>query len=209
MLTDTESPAHHLWFTADHRALFAGADQKRPPDRLREQDAGAAHRPVDVRAVAALSGDLRRGAGVRLGRAAGASGRRRAVCRRASQLSASAISRSARRTIRRARTWPAASSCGASRASPEKEDEHFSFARNLVKSRAERRIRRRPYGADSGIFRINPLQGWQREAILKAAQLLRERFGNPPGDAAGAAARTTACSKSSIRPAGRCGCRRK
>lgn len=37
--------------------------------------------------------------------------------------------------------------------------------------------------ADSGVFRINPLQGWQREAILKAAQLLRDRFGNPPVDA--------------------------
>ena len=36
--------------------------------------------------------------------------------------------------------------------------------------------------ADSGIFRINPLQGWQREAILKAAQLMRDRFGNPPVD---------------------------
>lgn len=36
--------------------------------------------------------------------------------------------------------------------------------------------------ADSGIFRINPLQGWQREAILKAAALLREKFGNPPSD---------------------------
>lgn len=36
--------------------------------------------------------------------------------------------------------------------------------------------------ADSGIFRINPLQSWQRDAILKAAQLLRERFGNPPVD---------------------------
>jgi hypothetical protein len=35
----------------------------------------------------------------------------------------------------------------------------------------------------TGAFRINPLQGWQREAILKAAQLLRERFGNPPVDA--------------------------
>ena len=34
----------------------------------------------------------------------------------------------------------------------------------------------------SGIFRINPLQAWQREAILKAAQLMRERFGNPPVD---------------------------
>ena len=37
VLTDTDSPAHHLWFTADHRALFAGTDQKRPPDRLREK----------------------------------------------------------------------------------------------------------------------------------------------------------------------------
>lgn len=42
--------------------------------------------------------------------------------------------------------------------------------------------------ADSGIFRINPLQGWQRDAILKAAQFVRERFGNPPADAAAKAA---------------------
>lgn len=38
--------------------------------------------------------------------------------------------------------------------------------------------------ADSGIFRINPLQGWQREAILKAAAVMREKYGNPPSDAA-------------------------
>lgn len=37
---------------------------------------------------------------------------------------------------------------------------------------------------DSGIFRINPLQGWQREAILKAAAIMREKFGNPPSDQA-------------------------
>jgi glycine/D-amino acid oxidase-like deaminating enzyme len=37
MLTDTEVPPHQLWFTSDNRALFAGADQKRPPDRLREK----------------------------------------------------------------------------------------------------------------------------------------------------------------------------
>ena len=37
VLTDTEAPAHHLWLTADHRALFAGADQKRPADRLRDK----------------------------------------------------------------------------------------------------------------------------------------------------------------------------
>ena len=36
--------------------------------------------------------------------------------------------------------------------------------------------------ADSGIFRINPLQGWQREAILKAAAFIREKYGNPPAD---------------------------
>lgn len=42
--------------------------------------------------------------------------------------------------------------------------------------------------ADSGIFRINPLQSWQRDAILKAAQLLRDRFGNPPVDAQARAA---------------------
>ncbi len=39
---------------------------------------------------------------------------------------------------------------------------------------------------DSGVFRINPLQAWQREAILKAAQLMRDRLGNPPADARGA-----------------------
>ena len=37
--------------------------------------------------------------------------------------------------------------------------------------------------ADSGIFRINPLQGWQRDAILKAAQLLRDRFGEDDAQA--------------------------
>jgi len=37
LLTDSEEPAHRLWFTADHRALFTGADQKRPVDRLRDQ----------------------------------------------------------------------------------------------------------------------------------------------------------------------------
>ena len=42
--------------------------------------------------------------------------------------------------------------------------------------------------ADSGIFRINPLQGWQRDAILKAAQLLRDRFGDASGDAQARAA---------------------
>jgi glycine/D-amino acid oxidase-like deaminating enzyme len=37
VLTDTDTPPHHLWFTSDHRALFAGADQKRPADRLRDK----------------------------------------------------------------------------------------------------------------------------------------------------------------------------
>lgn len=37
LLTDTDAPPHQLWFTADHRALFTGADQKRPADRLRDQ----------------------------------------------------------------------------------------------------------------------------------------------------------------------------
>ena len=36
--------------------------------------------------------------------------------------------------------------------------------------------------ADSGIFRLSPLQGWQRDAILKAASFLREKYGNPPAD---------------------------
>lgn len=37
LLRDTETPSHHLWFTADHRALFAGGDQKRQPGRLRDK----------------------------------------------------------------------------------------------------------------------------------------------------------------------------
>jgi hypothetical protein len=36
--------------------------------------------------------------------------------------------------------------------------------------------------AESGIFRLTPIQGWQRESILAAASFLRDRFGNPPGD---------------------------
>lgn len=36
--------------------------------------------------------------------------------------------------------------------------------------------------ADSGIYRLPQLQGWQRESILAAASFLRDRFGNPPGD---------------------------
>lgn len=37
--------------------------------------------------------------------------------------------------------------------------------------------------ADSGIFRLTPLQGWQRDAILRAASFIREKHGNPPSDA--------------------------
>jgi hypothetical protein len=37
--------------------------------------------------------------------------------------------------------------------------------------------------ADSGIFRLSPLQGWQRDAVLKAASFIREKYGNPPSDA--------------------------
>ena len=37
MLRDTGVPPHHLWFTADNRVIFAGGDQKRQPDRLREK----------------------------------------------------------------------------------------------------------------------------------------------------------------------------
>jgi hypothetical protein len=42
--------------------------------------------------------------------------------------------------------------------------------------------------ADSGIFRLSPLQGWQRDAILKAASFIREVYGNPPADASALAA---------------------
>ncbi len=42
--------------------------------------------------------------------------------------------------------------------------------------------------ADSGIFRINPLQSWQRQAIQKAAQLLRDRVGDLAADAQARAA---------------------
>jgi hypothetical protein len=34
----------------------------------------------------------------------------------------------------------------------------------------------------TGVFRINPLPAWQRDAITKALQLLRDRFGDPPSD---------------------------
>lgn len=37
LITDSDTPPHHLWFTRDHRAVFAGADQKRGPERLRDK----------------------------------------------------------------------------------------------------------------------------------------------------------------------------
>lgn len=37
MVTDTDTPPHHIWFTEDHRVLIAGADQKRPAERLQAQ----------------------------------------------------------------------------------------------------------------------------------------------------------------------------
>jgi glycine/D-amino acid oxidase-like deaminating enzyme len=37
LVTDSDTPAHHIWFTHDHRALIAGGDQKRPADRLRDK----------------------------------------------------------------------------------------------------------------------------------------------------------------------------
>ncbi len=36
--------------------------------------------------------------------------------------------------------------------------------------------------SDTDVTRANVLPGWQREAILKAAQLIRDRFGNPPAE---------------------------
>jgi hypothetical protein len=32
------------------------------------------------------------------------------------------------------------------------------------------------------VFRINALQAWQRDAVTKAAQFVREKHGNPPED---------------------------
>ena len=91
MLRDTESPSHHLWFTSDHRALFAGGDQKRQPDRLRDktlvQRTGELMYEL-TKLYPAISGAAAR---VRMGRAARASGGRRAVCGLASQFSVSAV----------------------------------------------------------------------------------------------------------------------
>jgi glycine/D-amino acid oxidase-like deaminating enzyme len=37
IVCDIETPPHQLYWTADHRAVFSGADQKRTPPRLREK----------------------------------------------------------------------------------------------------------------------------------------------------------------------------
>lgn len=37
LVSDSDTPAHHVWFTSDFRALVAGADQKRPPERLQDK----------------------------------------------------------------------------------------------------------------------------------------------------------------------------
>ena len=36
--------------------------------------------------------------------------------------------------------------------------------------------------AESGVFRLPPMQGWQRDSILAAASFLREQYGNPPSN---------------------------
>jgi len=37
LISDSDVPPHQVWFTSDHRALVTGADQKRPPERLQEK----------------------------------------------------------------------------------------------------------------------------------------------------------------------------
>ena len=37
LISDTDVPPHRIWFTDDDRVLVTGADQKRPPDRLRDK----------------------------------------------------------------------------------------------------------------------------------------------------------------------------
>lgn len=37
IVCDTETPPHQLWWTSDYRAVFSGADQKRPPERQRDK----------------------------------------------------------------------------------------------------------------------------------------------------------------------------
>lgn len=37
IICDTDTPPHQLWWTSDHRAVFSGADQKRPPERHHDQ----------------------------------------------------------------------------------------------------------------------------------------------------------------------------
>jgi glycine/D-amino acid oxidase-like deaminating enzyme len=37
LVTDTDVPPHRVWFTDDDRVLVTGADQKRPPERLHEK----------------------------------------------------------------------------------------------------------------------------------------------------------------------------
>jgi glycine/D-amino acid oxidase-like deaminating enzyme len=37
VVCDTDVPPHHVWFTADHRAVVSGGDRRRQPLRLREK----------------------------------------------------------------------------------------------------------------------------------------------------------------------------
>ena len=67
-LRDSASPPHFLRWLKDDRALFVGADQQPVAGPRARQDARPALRTADVRAVDDLPGDLRRHAGVVLGR---------------------------------------------------------------------------------------------------------------------------------------------
>jgi glycine/D-amino acid oxidase-like deaminating enzyme len=130
MLTDTDAPPHQLFFTADHRALFSGADQKRPPERL--QDKTLVQRTGQLmyelsRLYPAISG-VAPAYGWDMPLAHPVDGVLYAGSHRnfPHQLFAFGTSHDPARAYLASRIM-ARSVIG----KPEKEDEHFSFARNL------------------------------------------------------------------------------
>ena len=161
---DTETPAHHLWFTADHRALFTGTDQEAArrtacASKTLVQRTG----PVDVRAVPPLPG-ASPGTAPAFGWDVPLAHhhRWRSVRRLASQtfpfqLFAFGTSHDPARAFLASRIIL----CATSRVKPDKGRRRIFRSPGTCSTEAK-------IMADSGVFRINPLQSnGSREASLK------------------------------------------
>ena len=129
-LRDTAQPPHVLRWMREDRIMYAGADQPAVAGPRAREDARAARRPADVRALDALPGHLGPHARLGVGRRVRGHARRPALLRARTATTRATSSRSATATTAPAsRTSPRASSLRHHLGAPEKGDELFAFSR--------------------------------------------------------------------------------